>query len=63
MTMIKVSALPWAWQAPPVRLVLQSSRPPGPRAPAGSSGICVQTAPRSSSASSSRPGQSLHLRR
>lgn len=31
MAMIKVSALPWAWQAPPVRLVLQAPRPPGPR--------------------------------
>lgn len=30
MTMIKVSALSWAWQTPPVRLVLQSPRHRGP---------------------------------
>lgn len=31
MTTVKVSALSWAWQAPPVRLALQSPRHPGPR--------------------------------
>lgn len=46
MAMIKVSALPWAWQAPPVRLVLQAPRPPGPpRAPLASAFRPLREAP------------------
>lgn len=44
--MIKVSALPWAWQAPPVRLVLQAPKAPGPpRAPLASAFRPLREAP------------------